>query len=228
MRVLMVEDDEATAQALALMLGSEGFDVFSTDLGEEAIDLVQLYDYGVILLDLNLPDMSGYQVLRAWRQAGLKTPVIILSGLAGIEDKLNGLGFGADDYMTKPFHKDELVARMLAAVRRFEGHPSQVITGALVLDLNEKRAEVSGLPLSLTDREYRALELLSLRKGTTLMRQMFGNHLWGGMMEGDELQAVDLLVAALREKLAAASQGGDYIQSVWGRGYVLREPRAGR
>jgi two-component system cell cycle response regulator CtrA len=165
-------------------------------------------------------------VLRTWRRANVKTPIIILSGLAGIEDKLNGLGFGADDYMTKPFHKDELVARMHAAVRRFEGHPSQVITGALVLDLNEKRVEVSGLPLRLTDREYRALELLCLRKGTTLTREMFSNHLWGGMMEGDELEAVDLLVATLREKLAAASRGGDYIQSVWGRGYVLREQRA--
>jgi two-component system cell cycle response regulator CtrA len=227
MRVLLVEDDEATAQSIELMLRSENFDVFSTDLGEEAIDLGMLYDYGVILLDLGLPGMSGYQVVRALRRAKIKTPIIILSGLAGFEDKVSGLGFGADDYMTKPFHKDELVARMRAAVRRFEGHPSQIITGALVLDLNEKTIEVSGKPLTLTEREYRALELLCLRKGTTLTREMFCNHLWGGMMVGDELEAVDLLVAALREKLAAASREGDYIHSVWGRGYVLREPMPG-
>src|SRR5215211_6340702 len=122
MRVLLIEDDSATAQSIELMLKSENFNVYTTDLGEEGIDLGKLYDYDIILLDLNLPDMSGYEVLRTLRVAKVKTPILILSGLAGIEDKVKGLGFGADDYLTKPFHKDELVARIHAIVRRSKGH----------------------------------------------------------------------------------------------------------
>jgi two-component system cell cycle response regulator CtrA len=118
MRVLLIEDDSATAQSIELMLKSESFNVYTTYLGEEGVDLGKLYDYDIILVDLNLPDMSGFEVLRSLRVSKVKTPILILSGLAGIEDKVNGLGFGADDYMTKPFHKDELVARIHAIVRR--------------------------------------------------------------------------------------------------------------
>ena len=109
MRVLVIEDDSATAQSIDLMLKSEGFNVYTTDLGEEGIDLSKVYDQHH-LLDLTLPDMSGFEVLRSLRVSRVKTPTLILSGLAGVEDKVKGLGFGADDYMTKPFHKDELVA----------------------------------------------------------------------------------------------------------------------
>src|SRR5580693_5509921 len=114
MRVLVIEDDASTAQSLELMLKSQSFNVYTTDLGEEGIDLGKIYDYDIILLDLNLPDMSGFEVLRRLRSSKVKTPTLILSGLAGIEDKIAGFGFGADDYMTKPFHKDELVARIHA------------------------------------------------------------------------------------------------------------------
>src|SRR5208283_418103 len=114
MRVLLIEDDSATARSVSLILKSEGFNVYTTDLGEEGIDLSKVYDYDIILLDLNLPDMSGFEVLRSLRVSRVKTPTLILSGLAGVEDKVKGLGFGADDYMTKPFHKDELVARIYA------------------------------------------------------------------------------------------------------------------
>src|SRR5579863_4116769 len=122
MRVLVIEDDCSTAQSIALMLKSESFNVHTTEFGEEGIDLGKIYDYDIILLDLNLPDMSGFEVLRSLRVSKVKTPILILSGLAGIEDKVRGLGFGADDYMTKPFHKDELVARIHAIVRRSKGH----------------------------------------------------------------------------------------------------------
>src|SRR5215469_8521842 len=101
-RVLLIEDDSATAQSIELMLKSESFNVYTTDLGEEGIDLGKIYDYDIILLDLNLPDMSGFDVLRKLRVSKVKTSILI-SGLAGIEDKIKGLGFGADDYMTKPF-----------------------------------------------------------------------------------------------------------------------------
>ena len=144
MRVLLIEDDSATAQSIELMLKSESFNVYTTDLGEEGVDLGKLYDYDIILLDLNLPDMSGYEVLRSLRVSKVKTPILILSGLAGIEDKVKGLGFGADDYMTKPFHKDELVARIHAIVRRSKGHAQSVIhTGDLVVNLDTKTVEVN-------------------------------------------------------------------------------------
>src|SRR3954452_8000634 len=145
MRVLLIEDDSATAQSIELMLKSENFNVYTTDLGEEGVDLGKLYDYAIILLDLNLPDMSGYEVLRSLRVAKVKTPILILSGLAGIEDKVKGLGFGADDYLTKPFHKDELVARIHAIVRRSEGHAESVVTcGDLTVRLDAKQAEIAG------------------------------------------------------------------------------------
>ncbi|MCB1508244.1 MAG: response regulator, partial [Hyphomicrobiaceae bacterium] len=102
MRVLLIEDDKATAQSIELMLKSESFNVYTTMFGEEGIDLGKLYDYDIILLDLNLPDMSGYEVLRTLRVSKVKTPILILSGIGGIEDKVRGLGVGADDYMTKP------------------------------------------------------------------------------------------------------------------------------
>src|SRR5215468_4641610 len=205
MRVLLIEDDSATAQSIELMLQSEGFNVYTTDLGEEGVDLGKLYDYDIILLDLNLPDMSGYEVLKTLRVSKVQTPILILSGLAGIEDKVRGLGFGADDYMTKPFHKDELVARIHAFVRRSKGHAQSVIeTGELRVNLDTKTVEVNGQRVHLTSKEYQMLELLSLRKGTTLTKEMFLNHLYGGMDE-PELKIIDVFICKLRKKLQAAS-----------------------
>ena len=178
MRVLLIEDDSATAQSIELMLKSEGFNVYTTDLGEEGIDLGKVYDYDIILLDLNLPDMSGFEVLRSLRVSKVKTPILILSGLPGIEDKVRGLGFGADDYVTKPFHRDELVARIHAIVRRSKGHAQSVIqTGDLVVNLDTKTVEVNGARVHLTGKEYQMLELLSLRKGMTKARPRHNAHL---------------------------------------------------
>jgi two-component system cell cycle response regulator CtrA len=169
------------------MLKSESFNVYTTDLGEEGIDLSKVYDYDIILLDLNLPDMSGFEVLRSMRASKVKTPTLILSGLAGVEDKIKGFGFGADDYMTKPFHKDELVARIHAIVRRSKGHAQSVIeTGDLAVNLDTKTTVVNGTPVHLTGREYQMLELLSLRKGMTMSKEMFLNHLYGGMDEPEQ------------------------------------------
>jgi len=224
MRVLLIEDDSATAQSIELMLKSESFNVFTTDLGEEGVDLGKLYDYEIILLDLNLPDMSGYEVLRTLRISRVKTPILILSGIAGIEDKVKGLGFGADDYMTKPFHKDELVARIHAIVRRSQGHAQSVVqTGDLTVNLDQKTVEIDGARVHLTAKEYQMLEILCLRKGTTLTKEMFLNQLYGGMDE-PEIKIIDVFVCKLRKKLANASGGKDYIETIWGRGYVLREP----
>ena len=174
MRVLLIEDDSATAQSIELMLKSESFNVYLTDFGEEGIDLGKLYNYDIILLDLNLPDISGYEVVRALRLAKVKTPILILSGLAGTEDKVKGLGLGADDYLTKPFHRDEVVARIHAIVRRSRGHAQSVVTiGDLVVNLDEKSVEAGGARVNLTGKEYQILEILALRKGTTLSKEMF-------------------------------------------------------
>jgi two-component system cell cycle response regulator CtrA len=228
MRVLLIEDDQTTAQSIELMLKSENFQIYTTDLGEEGIDLGKLYDYDIILLDLNLPDMSGFEVLRSLRVSKVKTSILILSGITGIEDKVSGLGYGADDYMTKPFHKDELVARIYAIVRRSKGHAeSVVVTGDLSVNLDTKTVKVGGAHVHLTGKEYQMLELLSLRKGTTLTKEMFLNNLYGGLDE-PEIKIIDVFMCKLRKKLANASRGKDYIETVWGRGYVLRELSEGQ
>jgi len=224
MRVLLIEDDSSMARGIELMLSAEGLNVYTTDLGEEGVDLGKLYDYDIIILDLGLPDMSGYDVLKKLRTAKVSTPILILSGMSEPDDKVKGLGFGADDYLTKPFNKDELVARIHAIVRRSKGHAQSTIqTGKLTVNLDSKSVEVSGQRLHLTGKEYGMLELLSLRKGTTLTKEMFLNHLYGGMDE-PELKIIDVFVCKLRKKLAAATAGDNYIETVWGRGYVLRDP----
>jgi two-component system cell cycle response regulator CtrA len=224
MRVLLIEDDGATAQSIELMLRSESFTVYATDLGEEGIDLGKLYDYDIILLDLNLPDMSGYEVLRKLRVSRVTTPILILSALGDIEDKIKGLGFGADDYMTKPFHKDELVARIHAIVRRSKGHAQSLIqSGDLVVNLDSKTVEVSGARVHVTTKEYQMLELLALRKNMMVTKESFLNHLYGGTDE-PEIKIIDVFICKLRKKLANASGGREYIETVWGRGYMLCEP----
>jgi two-component system, cell cycle response regulator CtrA len=224
MRVLLVEDDTTTAKSIELMLKSEGFVVDTTNLGEDGLEIGKLYDYDIVILDLMLPDMDGYEVLRRLRAARVTTPVLILSGLAEPDNKIKGLGYGADDYLTKPFDKGELVARVNAIVRRSKGHAESVIrTGKLVVNLDARTVEVDGEAVHLTGKEYGILELLSLRKGTTLTKEMFLNHLYGGMDE-PELKIIDVFICKLRKKLAQATSGDNYIETVWGRGYVLRDP----
>jgi two-component system cell cycle response regulator CtrA len=225
MRVLLVEDDTSTAKSIELMLKSEGFVVDSTDLGEDGLEIGKLYDYDIIILDLMLPDIDGYEVLRRLRAARVATPVLILSGLSETEQKIKGLSTGADDYLTKPFDKRELIARIHAVVRRSKGHSESVIrTGKLSVNLDTSTVEVDGQPLHLTGKEYGILQLLSLRKGTTLTKEMFLNHLYGGMDE-PELKIIDVFICKLRKKLASATEGENYIETVWGRGYVLRDPQ---
>ena len=225
MRVLLIEDDSAMARSIELMLRSEGFNIYTTDLGEEGIDLGKLYDYDIIVLDLQLPDMSGFEVLKSLRVAKVRAPVLILSGNTIVEAKVKALGFGAADYMAKPFHKDELVARMHAVIRRSKGHSRSVITtGKLTVDLAEKTVEIDGASVHLTGKEYQILELLSLRKGTPLTKEMFLNHLYGGMDDDPDAKIIDVFICKLRKKLALACDGEHYIETVWGRGYVLRDP----
>jgi two-component system cell cycle response regulator CtrA len=224
MRILLVEDDPTTSRSIEMMLGHANLNVYCADLGEDGIDLAKLYDYDLILLDLNLPDMSGHEVLRQLRLARIETPILILSGADDTDSKLKGFGFGADDYLTKPFHREELVARIHAIIRRSKGHAQSVIrTGEINVNLDAKTVDVNGDMVHLTGKEYQMLELLSLRKGTTLTKEMFLNHLYGGMDE-PELKIIDVFICKLRKKLAEATGGQNHIETVWGRGYVLRDP----
>ncbi len=224
MRVLLVEDDSATAKSIQLMLKSEDYVCDTTDLGEDGLEIGKLYDYDIIILDIMLPDIDGYEVLTRLRAARVETPILILSGLSDADDKIRGLGSGADDYLTKPFDKRELIARIQAIVRRSKGHSDSVITtGKMKVNLDARTVEVAGSPVHLTGKEYGILELLSLRKGTTLAKEMFLNHLYGGMEE-PELKIIDVFVCKLRKKISDAAEGDNYIETVWGRGYVLREP----
>ena len=224
MRILLIEDDPSTAESIELMLKKADLNVYVTDSGEEGIELAKLYDYDLIVLDLSLPDIDGYEVLRKLRVARIDTPTLILSGMDGADNKIKGFGVGADDYLTKPFNRDELVARIHAIVRRSKGHAQSVInTGKIAVNLDAKTVEANGHPVHLTGKEYQMLELLSLRKGSTLTKEMFLNHLYGGMDE-PEVKIIDVFICKLRKKLALATGGANYIETVWGRGYVLRDP----
>ena len=225
MRVLLIEDDPVTSRSIALMLGHANFNVYTTDLGEEGIDLAKLYDYDLILLDLVLPDINGHDVLRQLRVARIDTPILILSGETDTENKMRGFGSGADDYLTKPFHREELIARTHAIIRRSKGHSQSIIkTGDIEVNLDGKTVEVRGNAMHLTGKEYQMLELLSLRKGTTLTKEMFLNQVYGGMDE-PKLKIIDVFICKLRKKLSEATGRENHIEPVWGRGYVLRDPK---
>jgi two-component system cell cycle response regulator CtrA len=224
MRVLIVEDDPMTSKSVELSLRAEGMVVDATSLGEDGLEIGKLYDYDIIILDIMLPDMDGYEVLRRLRASRIETPVLLLSGLSESDKKVKGLGIGADDYLTKPFDRAELVARIQAIVRRSKGHAESVIrTGRLNVNLDRRTVEVDTDPLHLTGKEYGILELLSLRKGQTLTKEQFLNHLYGGIDE-PELKIIDVFICKLRKKLANATGGTNYIETIWGRGYVLRDP----
>lgn len=226
MRVLLVEDDPSTARSIELALATEGIICDTAALGQEGLEIGQLYDYDIIILDMMLPDIDGFEVLRRFRAGRVKTPILILSGLSGSEQKIRGLGIGADDYVTKPFNRGELIARIQAVVRRSKGHSESLIrTGALTVNIDERTVELNGKPLHLTSKEYGILELLSLRKGTALTKEMFLNHLYGGIDE-PELKIIDVFICKLRKKLADATGGHNYIETLWGRGYMLRDPLA--
>ena len=225
MRILLIEDDPATSKSIELMLGHANFNVYTTDLGEEGIDLAKLYDYDLILLDLVLPDINGHDVLRQLRVARIDTPILILSGETDTENKMRGFGSGADDYLTKPFHREELIARIHAIIRRSKGHSQSIIkTGDIEVNLDGKTVEDRGNTVHLTGKEYQMLELLSMRKGTTLTKEMFLNHLYGGMDE-PELKILDVFICKLRKKLSEATGRENHFETVWARGYVLRDPK---
>ncbi len=224
MRVLLVEDDATAAQGMTMFLRNRGLVVEAVGNGEETLELLKHYDYDIVLLDLMLPDMDGYEVIRRMRNTRQETPVLILSGLTRPEAKVKGFGLGADDYISKPCDTDELLARMLAIVRRNKGYSEPTLqVGPLTLNLNTRGVSVNGTPLHVTAKEYSVLELLVLRKGMVQTKEAFLNHLYGGMDE-PEVKIIDVFICKLRKKLLAAGAGG-MIKTAWSRGYILHAPR---
>jgi len=224
MRILLIEDDSATAQSVMLMLKAASLDVDVASFGQQGVERGRSDDYDLILLDLMLPDMSGFQVLRALRSDHIRTPVLVISSLDGVRDKAQALGFGADDYLTKPFHKDELIARIHAVARRCKKQaPVTIKVGDLVVNIDHRTVELAGVPLHLTLKEYEILALLAARQGSILTKEMLLTHLYGGIDEPC-LKIVDVFLCKLRKKIAAVSPGQNYIETIWGRGYVLQDP----
>ena len=225
MRVLLVEDDITAARGVALMLKSSGAVVNHVDTGEEALELARHYDYDIIILDLMLPDIEGFEVVRRLRVSRNDTPILILSGLTRPAAKVKGLSLGADDFITKPFDRAELLARIQAIVRRSKGFSqSTLYIGPLRLNMDSREVTVDDKMVPLTGKEYSILELLVLRKGMVLTKEAFLNHLYGGMDE-PEMKIIDVFVCKLRKKLAQAG-AGNMIGTIWGRGYMIREPAA--
>ena len=229
MRVLLVEDDRRMARSVELMLDNAGFEHETAFNGETALEYARTYEFDVVMLDLTLPDMHGHEVLKRLRMLRIATPVLILSGDSETGTKVTGFGAGADDYVTKPFDREELMARIHALVRRSQGHAqSLIITGPVSIDLAARTVEVAGRRVGLTGKEYAILEMLSLRKGMTLTKEMFLTHLYGGRDE-PELKIIDVFICKLRKKLhLAGAPASGCIETVWGRGYSLRDPQPER
>lgn len=223
MRVLLVDDDLIAARAMAQQLKSGGAVIDTADCGEEALELARHYDYDIVVLDLMLPDMEGYEVIRRMRAGRIDTPVLVVSGLSRPQAKVKALGMGADDFLTKPFDREELGARVQAIVRRSKGFAQPTLRiGNVQMNLQSREVTADGRDVPLTGKEYAILELMAMRKGMIITKEAFLNHLYGGMDE-PEIKIIDVFVCKLRKKLAQAG-ASELIVTVWGRGYMVREP----
>ncbi len=221
MRVLVVEDQELIGKAIQKGLSEEGFAVDRVTTVADALHTALEHDYDVTVLDLMLPDGSGFDFLRTFRKENKKTPVLILTAKDSLKDKGQGFQLGADDYLTKPFQFEELLMRVRALVRRKYQHFDQTIeAGELALDLTARTALVRGQGLSLTTMEFSLLELFLLRRGHVLSRDQITEHLYSEESE-QESNVIDVFINKLRRKLEAAG-AGDLIETVRGAGYVIR------
>lgn len=223
MNVLLIEDDPVTAKSIRLALKAEGMVCDEVELGVKGLEICNVNNYDIIILDLMLPDIDGYEVLLRLRHANNKIPVLILSGLSTEDHKIKGLNLGADDFLTKPFNMSELIGRIQAIVRRSKSQIEEVIRFDKVsINLNTRIVDVGGKRVNLTNKEYTVLELLAKKKGSVLSKKMLMNHLYRGMGE-PKTKIIDVFTCKLRKKLADTAGGTNYIETVWGRGYMLKD-----
>jgi two-component system, cell cycle response regulator CtrA len=228
-RVLLVEDDASTALTIQSVLQNGDNICDITHNGEDALQVAKIYPYDAMILDLGLPDRDGKEVLRKFRELNIQVPVLILSGNQDIKTKVSALGIGADDYMIKPFHQQELLARLKAIIRRADGHSSsKIAVGDLAIDLERGVLSCQSKPLRLTSTEYKIMEAFMLKPGATLTKQFLMDRLYGGIDE-PEMKIVDVFICKLRAKLyrILGPNGPRYIETVWGRGYTLVVPYKG-
>lgn len=220
MRLLLAEDAVPLARSVAQGLTEEGFTVDVVHDGEDALHLASELPFDGLILDRMMPSLDGIAVLRALRQRGVKTPVLLLTALGEVHDRVTGLEAGADDYLVKPFAFEELLARVRALLRRGYGQPSKaVVIGPLALDLSARTATVDGASLELTSREFAILELFALKPGATWSRTQLAERLYSEEMERDS-NVIDVFVARLRRKLEAAGlPASELIRTQRGAGY---------
>ena len=227
MRVLLVEEDLIAARGITLMLKAAGAVVDQTDSGEDALELLRHYEYDIVLLDLALPDIEGFEVVRRMRIARNDTPVLVLSGITLPQARVKALSLGADDFITKPYDKAELLARMQAVVRRSKGFSQPTVRlGRLELNLDSREVAIDGRDIHLTGKEYSILELLVLRKGMVLTKEAFLNHLYGGMDE-PEVKIIDVFVCKLRKKARQSRRRGHHRNDLGPRLYDPRTRHPG-
>jgi two-component system OmpR family response regulator len=216
MRLLLVEDERDLRRALARALADEQFAVDESPDGEDGLFRALEIDYDAIVLDLMLPRVGGIEVLDQIRRAGKKTPVLLLTARDAVDERVRGLNHGADDYLTKPFAVEELVARLRALIRRAAQHPSPaVVIGDLEVDLVARRVRRRGDEVELTGREYSILELLIRQRGTVVPRAVLFDHLYNEDHESMS-NAIDVHIASLRRKL-----GASLIETRRGLGYLI-------
>jgi two-component system response regulator TctD len=217
-RILLVEDDPVLARGVAAMLRLKGYAVDVASDGETALAIATDEPYAMIALDLGLPDVDGLEVLRRWRRAGLRTPVLVLTARDAVEDRIAGLDEGADDYVLKPFEPNELEARIRALLRRSAGEASPVMTiGRLVIDPARGAATLDGRDLGLRRREWSVLERLAARAGRLVPKDRLAAEVFG-YDDPVAPNAIEVYVARLRRKLEG---GGPEIRTVRGLGYLL-------
>ncbi|MDB5734362.1 MAG: ctrA [Alphaproteobacteria bacterium] len=221
MRVLLIENDQALKRRIEMILRGEDMCAEAVEEGEDGIECAHHFDYDVIVLDLTLPDISGFEVIQRLRRMRVATPIIVLSGADLLADRIKALNAGADDCMTKPFCKDELVARIRAMVRRSRGHSNSVISiGTINLNFCAKTVEAHGHRIPLSGKEYQILELLALRCGVTVSKETLISHIYVDG-EGPESYTIGLFMYRLRKKLAAAG-AASHIETVRQQGYLIR------
>jgi two-component system OmpR family response regulator len=220
MRILVVEDEPTLRAQLAEAMAAAGYAVDTADNGVDAHYLGDTEPYDAVILDLGLPRMDGITVLRQWRAAGRDMPVLILTARDGWHEKVSGIDAGADDYLTKPFHMEELLARLRALIRRAGGHASaELVCGPLTLDTRHSRATVAGRALALTSHEYRVLAYLMHHRGEVVSRSALVEHIYAQDFDRDS-NTVEVFIARLRKKLPDG-----LIETVRGLGYRLGAPK---
>ncbi len=229
MRLLLVEDDEHVAAALVAVLGKHGFDVVRARGGEEAIGLLRDRSFGVVLLDLGLPDVDGFEVCGRIRRLS-SVPVIMVTARADVRSRIHGLNLGADDYVVKPYDTGELLARIHAVSRRTgpeetagaDGRPDGVLAlGPVTLELATRQVSVDGEPVALTRKEFDLLALLAQRPGVVFRREQIISDVWRTSWEGTG-RTLEVHVASLRAKLRRP----ELVETVRGVGYRLSLPAA--